>query len=209
MGVAAHEGELDTTALAVGQRTQAALQQPRRGQPGSGIVLGAVRGVSTLGQLGNRHRGQALVPQQIDGAIARDRHHPGHRTAPRRFELSGTLPDADEHVLQGLFGQRLASENPDQAREQHGGDQLVQPLQSRLVVGGTALQQLLQLVVEGRGRRAGGVQRSACGFTSLRFTSPLRLEGGYGCRVESMKASRSPFIFFSEGGCTYIMCPAS
>ncbi len=135
--------------MPVAQERHAALQQSRGGQPRRGrLFLRSGRRVAPLGKVREGNRRQPLMPQKIDRAIAGDRHHPGHSPSPRCLELCGTLPDADEHILQGLFGQRPAPQNAGQAGEQQRRHELIQALQGARIRGGAAVQQGLQLLLE-------------------------------------------------------------
>ena len=97
----------------------------------AGIVGGFVGDLGD-GVVGDQ--GHALAAHEVDGAVARDGHHPGERAAAVRLELRGALPDAHVDVLQHFFGHRAAAQHAQQAREQDGRGLVVQRAEGRGVL---------------------------------------------------------------------------
>src|SRR5262249_26977207 len=128
--IAADESELQAIALLVREQREAALQQPGRRQPRCGILAGVFAACGALGQLGHQHWGRPLVTKKVDRTIARNRDHPGHGTATGGAELSRSLPDADEHVLQRFFCKRTAAKDPRETGKQERRGELIQSLES-------------------------------------------------------------------------------
>jgi hypothetical protein len=56
------------------------------------------------GGVAERPGGPRARPQAIDGAAARDRHHPGDGAASTRVELRGALPQLEEGLLHDVLG---------------------------------------------------------------------------------------------------------
>jgi hypothetical protein len=103
-------------------------------------------------------------PQAIDGAAARDRHHPSDGAPPARIEVCGALPQLEEGLLHDVLGGRPIAEDAGGDGHRPLGVLIEQGTNRPDLAVGDARQELpisLPLESGGRPRRRGGYERSA------------------------------------------------
>jgi hypothetical protein len=120
---------------------------------------------------------------QVDGAIARNGDHPGHRPTLDAIVLAGLLPDANERILQGIFGRGAGTEYAHQNGQKSWCGAPIERLQGLRVLASAAQQQIVKLI-------AVRLPRHDCSIPSLRFLlyvapgHPDEVIAEYGRRIQ-------------------------